>query len=308
MDSPTILIAGSGYIGKALGDAWRSQGTTVVGLTRSDEGASRLQAEGWISQAADISNPAACESLATRFPNIQSVVHCAASGRGGAEAEYAAVYREGCRNLLAAFPQARLYFTSSTSVYPQIDGRVITETSEAEPRRGTGKILREAESLVLTAGGTVMRLAGIYGPGRSVLLRNFLEGKSAIDIRQIPPSTPDGRWINQIHRDDVVAGIQFLTQSAAPSTSGEIFNLTDSRPLTQREVYGAFSARFSLPLPPESIPDETRKRGWSHKQVSNAKLRALGWEPLYPSYFHALENDPLLIPSILTLVTPPDNC
>ena len=302
MEQPTILIAGSGYIGKALGDAWLAAGASLVGLTRSAEGAARLADSGWLARASDISNVEHCAALAAEFPSIKTVVHCAASGRGGAEAEYAAVYRDGCCNLLSAFPSAHVFFTSSTSVYPQIDGSIITETSEAEPKRGTGKILREAESLVLQAGGTVMRLAGIYGPGRSVLLKHFLEGKSAIDIRQADPATPDGRWINQIHRADVVSAIRFLTGLNSADTAGQIFNICDSRPLLQREVYTVFSQKFDLPLPPESVPDETRKRGWSHKQVSNAKLLQTGWSPLYPSYFDALENDPQLIPSILELL------
>ena len=46
--------------------------------------------------------------------------------------------------------------------------------------RETGRLLREAENLALNAGGCAGRLAGIYGPGRSFLLKNLLEGKAAI--------------------------------------------------------------------------------------------------------------------------------
>ena len=51
-----------------------------------------------------------------------------------------------------------------------------------------------------------------------------------------------------------------------------------------------------MPLPPEGPINTERKRGWTHKQVSNGRLRALGWSPRYPDFFSALENDPELVP------------
>jgi nucleoside-diphosphate-sugar epimerase len=297
-----ILIAGCGYIGQALGVSLRADGIPFVGLTRSEEGAEALRNQGWEAFAADISDSLTCQRLAQCLPDLDTIIHCAASGRGGTEADYARVYRDGCQNLLTVFPKARLFFTSSTSVYPQIHGGTITEDSEAEPTRGNGQILRAAENLTLAGGGTVLRLGGIYGPGRSVLLRNFLEGKSTIDTREQPPATPDGRWINQIHRADVVGAIRFLLSHPTDQISGQIYNLTDSRPLTQREVYTRLAEQFHRPIPPTAVPDETRKRGWSHKQISNAKLRTLGWEPIYPDYFAALANDAQLVTSIIEQV------
>ena len=296
---PRILIAGCGYLGRSLGEIWQQHGLSVLGVTRSPESAETLRKTGWEARALDIANVAECLALADQMQDIDMIVHCAASGRGGGETEYAAVYLDGTAHLQRAFPAARLFFTSSTSVYPQVDGAEITELCPAQPHRGTGKILRRAEDGVLAAGGTVLRLAGIYGPDRSVLLRNFLNGSATIDVRHAPPQSPDGRWINQIHRTDAIAAIRHL-QTLPPSvTAGEIFNVTDSQPLTQREVYEFLAMQFSRPLPPESHPDETRKRGWTNKRISNAKLRTTGWSPCFPSYFAALENDPALIPSIL---------
>lgn len=287
---PTFLIAGCGYLGMALASLLREHGIQPVCLTRSSEGASRLSSEGWTARAVDITSTDACSTLAQEFPTLQTMVHCAASGRGAGETEYAAVYDGGCKNLLNAYPQAQLLFTSSTSVYPQIDGSIVSEESSANPSRTTGKILRQAESRVLAEDGIVLRLAGIYGPARSVLLRNFLNGQASIDVRSTPPLTPDGRWINQIHRDDAAAAILHLAQLPTSLTAAEIFNVSDSRPLTQREVYRELSHTFSRPLPPEADPTENRKRGWSHKQVSNAKLLATGWTPRYPDFFTALPN------------------
>lgn len=225
------------------------------------------------SLACDLSSEESVNSL-DLAPDF--IVHCASSGRGGEES-YRAVYLEGCRHLIARFPGVPLLFTSSTSVYAQADGSVVTEQSLARPDRETGKILRETEDLVLSAGGSIARLAGIYGPARSVILKKFLNGETVIE--------EDGqRYLNQIHRDDAAAAIVHLSK-AAPG----IYNVADSTPLTQLECHEQLSHLFRRPLPPRGPRDLNRKRGWTHKQVSNAKLRDNGWMPRYPSFLDAAE-------------------
>ncbi len=214
-----------------------------------------------------------------RLPEVEAVVHCAASGRGGEEA-YRSVYLAGCENLVGRFPQARLVFTSSSSVYAQVDGQVVNEESEAAPDRETGKILLEAEKVVREAGGVVARLAGIYGPGRSVILRKFLNGEAVIE--------EDGRrFLNQIHRDDAARAIFHLI-SLEPFPAGEIFNVCDSVTMSQAEVYRGLAEIHGRELPPSGPRDLSRRRGWTHKKVSNAKLRATGWEPRYPGFLDAV--------------------
>ena len=157
--------------------------------------------------------------------------------------------------------------------------RIVTEESPAVPDRETGQLLLEAETITLAAGGIVARLAGIYGPGRSVILKKFLSGEAVIE--------DDGRrFLNQIHRDDAARAIFHL---AATGLRG-VFNVSDSTPLTQRACYEALSRMFSRPLPPSGPRDLNRKRGWTHKQVSNAKLRATGWQPEFPSFLDAAES------------------
>jgi nucleoside-diphosphate-sugar epimerase len=94
---------------------------------------------------------------------------------------YRAVYRDGLEHLRDAFSPKRLVFTGSTSVYSQTDGDGCSEDSPAEPDRETGRVLLEAEKIALDDGGIVARLAGIYGPGRSVLLKKFLEGSAVLE-------------------------------------------------------------------------------------------------------------------------------
>ncbi len=298
-----VLIVGCGYLGQAVGSLLAKAGFEVTGLVRSAEAVAEINLRGWKVVRGDLTMRNSCESAAEAGP-YSWVVHCAASGRGGGEEQYRAVYLDGCRHLLELMPDSQLLFTSSTSVYPQIDGSLVTEEAMANPMRGTGQILRATEDLVLGAGGTVVRLAGIYGPGRSVLLRQFLEGKSVIDVRGETPATPDGRWINQIHRDDAAGAICHLLSLPRATSAGQIYNVADATPLLQRTVYRLLAERFQQRMPPEALPDETRKRGWTNKRVSNSKLLHTGWNPLFPSYFDALEADPLLIPSILEQLSP----
>ncbi len=290
-----IVIAGCGYLGGRLAGLLHEQGHAVLGLARTAESAEKLAAaQPWRIEVCDISDQAAVASLAEKAgPGaVRAVVHCASSGRGGAEA-YRSVFLDGMRRLLAAFPQAFPVFTSSTSVYAQADGSAVTEESEAEPDRETGRILCETENLVLAAGGAVLRLAGIYGPDRWHVLRTLLEGKAAIEGGE-----GHGRILNQIHRDDAAAAVRHVLEKKAPG----IFNVSDDQPMTQRECLEQLAARFALPVPPAVPPNPDRKRGWTSKRVSNARLKSTGWQPAYPSCLHAFDRDPLLVSSILAQV------
>lgn len=272
-----LLLIGNGYLGQAITREFRAHGWEVTPVSLSgDDG----------SIACDVGDPEAV----SRLPAADFIVHCAASGRGGEEA-YQRVYVDGCRNLVATFPKIPLLFTSSSSVYAQTDGSIVTETSPAIPDRETGSLLLEAEQIALSAGGIVMRLSGIYGPGRSVLLKKFFGGTAVIE--------EDGqRFLNQIHRDDAARAILHLATSQ-PHPRGEIFNLSDSTPLTQLGCYQQLVTLFSLPLPPSGPRDLNRKRGWTHKQVSSEKLRQTGWQPQFPSFIAAA---PSVAP---TLESPP---
>jgi nucleoside-diphosphate-sugar epimerase len=261
-----LLLIGNGYLGQAVTREFRENGweVTPVSLSGGDD-----------SLACDIGDPEAVENL----PAADFIVHCAASGRGGAVA-YQHVYVDGCRNLTLAFPGTPLLFTSSSSVYGQTDGSVVTEESPTIPDRETGKLLLEAERITLDAGGIVTRLSGIYGPGRSVILRKFLAGEAVIE--------EDGRrFLNQIHRDDAARAIFHLAKSAGLQG---IFNLSDATSISQLDCYEKLAEIFSRPLPPSGPRDLNRKRGWTHKQVSSAQLQATGWQPRFPSFIDAVDS------------------
>lgn len=210
-----------------------------------------------------------------------ALIHCASSNRGGADS-YRAIYLEGLLNCIAAAQPRRALFVSSTSVYGQTDGSWVDESSLTEPDRETSRILLEAERVCLASGGLVTRLSGLYGPGRSVLMQKYLSGEAVIE-------GGDGRYINQIHRDDAARAIFHLF---ATRQAPGIYNVTDNTPATQRELYQWLADHFQKPLPPEGPPDLNRKRAWTNKRISNAKLHATGWAPAFPDYRSAIPTLP----------------
>lgn len=283
-----ILVMGHGYVGAALATRLHGEKREVVAVNRSVDGPTEYPlCEGDVSSAESMSRLA--DSLKTKPTEI---VHCASSSRGGPDA-YRAVFLDGVANLQASFPEVPILFTSSTSVYGQIDGSVVTEDSPTEPDRETSRILVEAEDRVCEGGGVALRLAGIYGPSRSIYLKRILDGSATIE------SGEKSRHVNQIHRDDIVRAILHCIEIKA---WGRCLNVVDDTPMTQRAVYESLADFFKKPHPPEAEPNTNRKRAWTDKRVSNAAIRATGWSPRYPSFFDALDRDPHLVESMRDLV------
>ena len=113
----------------------------------------------------------------------------------------------------------------------------------------------------------MLRLSGLYGgpPGR--LQAQVLAG----DI------TEPNRWTNRIHRDDAAAAVvHLLTSAQAP---GPLYVGTDDEPALLGDVAAHLAHRLGAPAPPAT--DLALATG---KRLSNARLRATGWVPAYPSY------------------------
>ena len=165
-------------------------------------------------------------------------------------------------------PEAKRLLVSSTSVYGQCNGEIVTEESTAVPETETGQILREAEGVALAGGAIVIRSAGIYGPGRAVLFEKLKRGEAVMEGMGS-------------HRDDLVSALVFLLEKGTP---GQIYNASDNTPATHAEYYRWCSDFLRVPMPPSGPVNMHRKRGNSNKRVSNAKLRALGWQPKFPSF------------------------
>ena len=194
MPKASVLIAGCGDIGSRMATQLLANDWQVYGLRRSIE---RLPA-GVIGVAGDLFS----EQCPAQWPSgeIDYVVYSAAATEHD-EAGYQAAYVDGLKHTLSWLKQhgqkpKRLLFVSSSSVFAQKDGEWIDETSPAQATNYSGRIMLDAEQVALNSGiaASVVRLTGIYGPGREWMLGQVRKGyRVAID----PPM-----YGNRIHADD----------------------------------------------------------------------------------------------------------
>jgi nucleoside-diphosphate-sugar epimerase len=277
-----VLIIGCGYVGLPLGVELVRQGHSVFGLRRSAAAGAQLLAAGITPLSGDVTRP---ETLATLPHDFDWVVNCVASG-GGDAADYRQIYWQGTANLLAwlaPHPPKKFVYTSSTGVYGQNDGSAVKETSPTEPEAETARVLVETEKLLLAAFASqrlpavILRVAGIYGPGRGYAFKQFLKNEARIE--------GDGsRVMNMIHRDDLIGCLIAALKNGRP---GEIYNAVDDEPVTQAHFFGWLAATLGKSPPPgvPENPEATRKRGVTNKRVSNRKLKMeIGWPFRYPNF------------------------
>ena len=276
------LIVGCGYVGLPLGAELVRLGHEVFGLRRSGSAEAGIKAAGIQPLIADITRR---ETLARLPRGFDWIVHCVSSVGGNAD-DYRQVYLQGTQNLiewLSTRPPRKLVYTGSTGVYGQSDGSQVKETSPTEPAAATAKVLVETERLLLAAvterklPAVLLRVAGIYGPDRSHWFKQFLKNEARIE--------GDGsRFLNMIHRDDVVGCIVAALKNGRP---GEIYNAVDDEPVSQAALFQWLAAAVGK-YPPPSVPenpDENRKRGVTHKRVLNRKLKLeLGYQFKYPNF------------------------
>jgi nucleoside-diphosphate-sugar epimerase len=277
-----VLIVGCGYVGLPLGTELVRQGHEVFGLRRNAAAEAELKAARIKPLFADITMP---EDLAKLPREFDGVVNCAASG-GGGDGDNRRLYLLGNRNLiewLRPVPPKRYVYTSSTSVYGQNDGSTVVETDPVAPLTETGKVLVMTENLLLAAATeisfptVILRLAGIYGPGRGYWLKQFLSNEARIEGK-------GERFLNMIHRDDVV-GLIIAALKNAPLCS--VYNAVDNEPVGQLDFFQWLAERLGKPLPPSASEDSevNRKRGVTNKRVSNRRLRRqLGYGFKYPTF------------------------
>lgn len=278
----SVIIFGCGYVGTALAKYLLAHGVRVAALTRNAERASELKALG-VNEVivADLDSDSWHGQVEGSYA---AVVNCVSSAGGGI-AGYRKSYLDGQASILkwAHSQGIRCFvYTSSTSVYPQDDGATVDERADTQDAPATGQVLLESEALLdgLDAHHYVLRLAGIYGPGRHFLLNQLREGTC-----EIPGS---GAYaMNMIHLEDIVAAICSALSMEAPSG---IYNITDDAPAMKQTVMSYLATQLGLPEPvfnPEKASERLRRRGgrMPHRYISNAKAKAaLNWQPRYPSY------------------------
>ena len=222
------------------------------------------------------------DNLGDLLPEGLDFIFYTSLSGGGGEAGYRAAYAQGPKNLLKALDlkgesPRRIFFTSSTAVYAQTDGSLVDEESPTKPTHYAGRILLEGERTLLESGyaATILRLSGIYGPGRTRLIDAVRAGRA--EVQEGPP-----RYTNRIHRDDCAGALAHLMQLDAPD---EIYLGVDDEPADRRNVLIWLAERLGVPHPRETGGGEAPSaRAATNKRCSNARLKAAGYRFLYPSY------------------------
>ncbi|MFI8376328.1 SDR family oxidoreductase [Pseudomonas helleri] len=273
MSKASVLIAGCGDIGSRLATQLLNKGWQVYGLRRSIE---RLPA-GVTGIAGDLFS----EQCPAQWPTgqIDYVVYSAAATDHD-EAGYQAAYVDGLTHTLAWLKQngqqpKRLLFVSSSGVYGQKNGEWVDEMSPAQATSYSGRIMLEAERVALKSGipASTVRLTGIYGPGREWMLGQVRKGyRVAVD----PPL-----YGNRIHADDAAGLLAFLLDADLQGkTLDDCYIGVDNDPAPLAEVVGWLRERLGV----TTWAEEASVRRAGSKRCSNARAKALGWEPRYPSY------------------------
>ena len=281
----TKLIVGCGYLGRRVAGLWHQAGHKVVGVTRTQEAAERLRREGIEGLAADITAPATLAGLPQAETVVFAVSYDAASGL--ARRDFFVGGLRAVTDALSATPD-RFVLISSTAIYGQDGGEWVDEDSPCRPQTESGLAMLEAESVLADSRfgrrAIILRLAGIYGPGRLIRRTNDLMSGG-------PILAAEDRYLNLIHVDDAAASVVAADKCSKPPCK---YAISDGHPVKTRDYITHLVRLLGVAVPGFLEPvgaKDRRNRSSGNKRVSNARMvRELGVELRFPSYIEGLDS------------------
>ncbi len=269
------LILGCGYLGRRAAVRWRELGQHVFATTRSVAHAEELRQLGVEPIIADVLDPGS----SGQFPGFMvDVVLYAVGFDRGAFGSMRAVHIQGLANMLDRLSWGRFLYVSSTGVYGQTGGEDVEEIAATEPLEESGKVVLEAEQLLMRRRPDAVRLrfAGMYGPGRLLRRQALLAGE--------PIAADPEKWLNLIHIDDGVTAVLAAAERARP---GEVYNVADDRPARRHEFYTRLAELLGAP-PPRFVAPTPGMEAANRRVVNRRMRRELGVELRYPSFVEGL--------------------
>jgi nucleoside-diphosphate-sugar epimerase len=274
-----VLVAGCGWLGTAVARALLARGDRVTGVRSDPARAEALRPLGVEPLCLDLADPAA----AGRVPaDVEAVVACQSAG-GDGEAPYRRAYVDANRSLLAAaarLPLRAFVYTGSTGLFGQRDGSDVDEETPPMPTAPGARVLVEAERLLLeaAAGGVparIVRLSGLYGPGRTGIVDRVRRGVLAL-------GPGDEAWMNFCHQEDAVAAVLGALDRGR---SGAVYHGTDAGPMRRREVVEWLAGRLGIapPRAPEAASPSGAPAGANRRILGERTRAALGLSLRWPT-------------------------
>ncbi len=290
----TALIVGCGYLGSRLAQRLLTHGTTVFGTTRSENNARKLASLGIRPMLLSVTQPVTYASLTPALSaKSLEVYYMIPPGRIDGSPPTRQLVLGGAAHMLKALRQAnprRAVMVSSTAVYGQSTDQPVDADTPAEPNSPRTELMLRGEQLWLEAGPgfSILRLAGLYGPGRIVGLKAVREGAPLLGNPQA--------MLNLIHVDDAVSLLLAMTQSAS---TGRIELGSDGQPTSRIEYYTYLADLIGV-APPTLMNAQTAaaRFGLNADRIARSSSKALdnrptrrrtGWQPAVSDFRSGLD-------------------
>ena len=276
------LIVGCGYLGRRVAQRWLAAGHEVAGVVRRPRQADEIAQQGLRPILADVTRSETLPPLPPAETVLFSIGYDPAGGKSRWE-----VHVDGLRTVLDRLTpdSRRLIFISSTGVYGEAGGNWVDEDSLCRPTAEGPQALLAAEELLaahpLGRGRIILRLAGLYGPGRLPPAADLLAGR--------PMPAGPGCTVNLIHVDDAATVILAAEARCQPPRT---YVVSDGCPVDRREYLRYWAELLEAPTPSfldsPANPGRSSTRG-GNKRVNNARMLAeLGVQLAYPSFREGL--------------------
>lgn len=242
-----VLIAGCGDIGTRVAALCRDRGLDVAALVRRSERARSLAGRGLTVISADLDQPGALESLPTAGRTVFYLVP--PPGEGDRDPRLARFLEAAGSRL----PE-RVVYVSTSAVYGDAGGAWIDEDAPLKPATARGRRRLDAETRLLAWGArtgvavVILRVPGIYGPGR-LPLKRLEQGLPVVRAEQ-------SAYTNRIHADDLAA---VCVEAAARGRPGAAYNVSDGHPTTMADYFNRVADLAGLPRPPAVSMAEARR-------------------------------------------------
>ena len=232
------LVVGCGYLGERVARIWREAGDEVYATTRGDN-ADALSRAGLRPLTMDVTR-----GPWSALPVVDTVVFAVGRARRSG-ATMSDIHVEGLRAVLDALPgeTGRVIYVSSTGVYAQDAGEWVDEESVCEPVREGGRACLSGERLLFAHArgrdAIVLRLAGLYGPGRVPRSADVTAGRPIA-------GSPDA-YLNLIHVEDAARAVE--AAAACEPATDRTYVVSDGHPSTRGEYVGLLATRLGVAPP-----------------------------------------------------------